>query len=126
VRILVVDDEENIRALCSDALGAEGHEVLAVEDGREALGLLQRERFDLVITDLGMAGMSGLELAREIKRILPRLPVVLFSGWAIEPDMETMTDAGIDRVLSKPCLIDDLLQVVGELAARGARPAGLH
>ena len=67
-------------------------------------------------TDLSMPGMSGLDLATELKRLHPDLPVVLLSGWAMQELEEKVKDAGIDYILGKPCLMEDMLRVVQQAA----------
>ncbi len=68
----------------------------------------------MMITDLSMSGMSGLELARRAKQIVPRLPIILLSGWAIQQDEEQIKQAGVDYVVSKPCSIDRLVDTIQE------------
>jgi CheY-like chemotaxis protein len=69
-----------------------------------------------VITDMSMPGMNGLELATEVKRQRPNLPVALLSGWAMQELEEKVKQAGIDYILVKPCLMENLLAVVQRAA----------
>ena len=80
--------------------------------GSDALAALSRRTFDLVITDLSMQEMSGLEVARGVKDRHPDLPVVLLSGWAVQQDSEEVRQSGVDLVLSKPCSMDRLFEAV--------------
>lgn len=117
-RILLVDDDATVRETNAEILGCGGHTVTAVASGSQALKRLQRERFDLVITDLSMPGMSGLELAEKIRSFDSELPVLLFSGWAIQEQEEKLAAVGIEHVLAKPCLMEDLLATVQRATRR--------
>lgn len=102
-RVLIVDDEpvlvEQLRAI----LNLDGHEVRACSSGDEAIAVLRNERFDVVITDLGMPGANGWDVAREAKERLPNVHVGLITGWAGElDDGETLRERGADFVIAKP------------------------
>jgi PAS domain S-box-containing protein len=99
LRVLTVDDEPEVLDLLRVMLMHAGHTVLSAAGGREALALFEREPVDLVITDLGMPGMTGLALALELRRHRP-VPIVLLTGWADELDRESTP--GVDVVLAKP------------------------
>ena len=111
-RILLVDDDDLVRDMLQTALSSAGHHVSASPDGAHALSAFARDRFDLVITDLSLPGMSGFDIARGVKRAGPDIPVVLLSGWAIQQDSQEVRAAGVDFVLGKPCTIDALLRTV--------------
>jgi signal transduction histidine kinase/DNA-binding response OmpR family regulator len=118
-RILLVEDDDNVRDMLEKAMLAAGHDVSTSNEGEKALSMLKQTRFDLVITDLSLPGMSGFDIARNVKTIDPHVPVVLLSGWAIQQDSSEARNAGIDYVLGKPCTIDALLGLV-QNALRGA------
>ena len=82
-KILVVDDEENIRLLYEDEFTEMGYEVLAVASGEEALELIQRERPDLVTLDIRMEGQDGIETLRMIKEIDREIPVILCTAYNV-------------------------------------------
>ncbi len=80
--ILIVDDEDDVRSMMADMVASQGHEVLQAGCGRDAISLLEGgEKVDLVLTDLGMPGMTGWEVARAIRSRWPLLPVALVTGW---------------------------------------------
>src|SRR5579883_1642186 len=79
-RVLLVDDEEAVRRASARVLGAEGFEVVQAGDGREALGQLERGQFDVVVSDVMMPNMSGLDLLRTIRQRDLELPVILLTG----------------------------------------------
>jgi len=80
-KILIVDDEPNIRLLYTAVLTEEGHEVVEAENGRQTLDALEREPFDLVILDIRLKAESGLDLLQEIVARHPQIPVILCSAY---------------------------------------------
>jgi DNA-binding NtrC family response regulator len=111
-RILVADDDAVIREGLRRILSAEGYEVEAVSNGRAALDRLDEENFKLLITDLKMPGMSGLEVLQAIRICQPELPVVLITGYAaIDNAVEAMKNGAIDY-LSKPFGNDEIISKV--------------
>jgi CheY-like chemotaxis protein len=115
-RLLIAEDEAPVRDTLVQILRTSGHDVVEAEDGPAALALLAERGADCLITDLGMPGMLGWEVAATAKALRPDLPVILLTGWG-----ETvMTEAGaesaaVDRVLSKPVRLADLLKAIREL-----------
>src|SRR4030095_7047220 len=97
-----------------------GHSVITAASGREALDLFQRENIDVVVSDLGMPGMTGLVLAEELKR-QRAVPVILLTGWADELD-PTQTPS-IDVVIAKPLTRDRLLAALARAVPARVRPA---
>ncbi|MGA7877567.1 MAG: response regulator [Desulfoferrobacter sp.] len=111
-RLLLIDDEENVLEIIKDMLLLEDYEVVAERDARRAQDLIRNERFDLVLTDLGMPVISGWEIAEEVKSRNHTTPVILFTGWGAQYEEESFTDRCVDCVLSKPLGIVDLLSAV--------------
>src|SRR2546425_2362859 len=113
-RILVVDDDAINQEICVEVLAPIGHEIHTAS-GSEALERINRERFDLVITDLSMPGVSGWTVAKHVKGASPSTRVMLLSGWSVQQDPEQIRAAGIDLVLSKPVQVNELAQAVQQL-----------
>jgi DNA-binding response OmpR family regulator len=109
VRILVIEDEARIQAFLARGLEAEGYTVVAAGDGREGLGLATQARWDLVVLDLLLPGLNGLQVLRELQREKPDLPVVILSA---RGDVQTKLrgfELGATDYVAKPFSIDELL-----------------
>jgi CheY-like chemotaxis protein/anti-anti-sigma regulatory factor len=111
-RILVVDDEENVRFTTAAILEQEGYEVEAAGDGAEALSMVPRGHFDLVLTDLRMDDMDGITLLHELQTRHPNLVTIVLTGYAsIESSIDALRQ-GVYDYLVKPCVVDDLKRTV--------------
>ena len=117
--ILVVDDSLAWLRLAREILTAGGYQAQTCQDPREALSLLEQnpERIDLVITDLQMPGLDGIELAAELLKINPALPVVLTSAVQVEMTSEKLQSLGIRDFLTKPWERDRLFSVLRQALA---------
>jgi CheY-like chemotaxis protein len=113
-KILVIEDEEDVRHLLSDVLATGGHEVETATSGSQGIEIFENKEFDLVFTDLGMPGMSGWEVAEKVKSINGRVAVILITGWNIELKETGMKDKWVDLVVHKPFGMDKVLNVVQE------------
>ncbi|MDH3394029.1 MAG: response regulator, partial [Desulfobulbaceae bacterium] len=113
-RILFVDDEETIVRLCKITLERLGCEVTALNSGIDALVLFKQDpqRFDLVITDQTMPGLTGAALSRQILAIRPELPIIMATGYSETIDEEQAKEIGIRELLMKPLDLNDLEQVI--------------
>ena len=111
-RILVVDDEELVREMLVHFLEGKGYQVLAAADGTRALEMFRRQRVDLVLSDVYMPGLSGLQLLIAIKELDPRVPVVLISGRGEVPTVVEALKAGAENFLTKPLDLELLERVV--------------
>ncbi|MBP8802505.1 MAG: sigma-54-dependent Fis family transcriptional regulator [Kiritimatiellae bacterium] len=111
-KILIVDDEARILLLLQSLLKANGYDVVTAKDGNSALDAVKSDTFDLVITDLRMSPMDGLELFKEIKKLQPDLPVILLTAYAsVETAIEALKNGAFDY-LSKPFKVDEMLDIV--------------
>jgi CheY-like chemotaxis protein len=113
-RILVIDDEEFIRSVLSRTLAQVHHQVTLAENGEKGIQLFKKEKFDMVLTDLGMPGMSGWEVCRAIKKISPHTPVGMITGWGAEMSRSKMEEHGLDFFISKPFDFNQILNVVAD------------
>ncbi len=109
MRILVIEDEARIQAFLARGLEAEGYTVVAAGDGREGLDLATKARWDLVVLDLLLPGLNGLQVLRELQRTKPDLPVVILSA---RGDVQTKLrgfELGATDYVAKPFSLDELL-----------------
>jgi len=131
--ILIVDDEKNIRDHLATYVGSLGHMVDTAADAQAALAKLNQANFDIVLTDVRMAGMNGLTLLREIRRQQPQVSVVLMTAYATVPQAIEAMRAGAFEYLMKPFAPDDVRLLINHLVdlqarrranAAPARPSG--
>jgi DNA-binding NtrC family response regulator len=101
-RVLIVDDEESLRVTLAANLELEGFEVIEAANAARALEILQREKVDLVLSDIRMPGQSGVELFLRLKETNPQLPVILMTAFTTESEVKQAIHSGIFTVLSKP------------------------
>jgi DNA-binding NtrC family response regulator len=116
--ILVVDDEERQREIYHDILQDEGYDAVTASSGESALRLLGQKRFDLVLTDMNMTGMTGIELLTEILRADPTVAVVLITGYPSIGSAIDATKRGVYQYLEKPVDRARLLEVVDDVFSR--------
>lgn len=111
-RILVVDDEPFVCDAVKMMLAFDGHDVVTANNGKEALGLFDKDKFDLVITDFAMPGMKGDELAAAVKARSPSQPVVMITAYAEMLQSARKSMPGVDFVVSKPFLLEHLREAI--------------
>jgi two-component system KDP operon response regulator KdpE len=122
-RILVVDDEPQITRVLRTALTAQGYLVRTAADGEAALDLFGDWPPDLVVTDLSMPNMGGIELCRRIRARSPDVPVIVLSVKGEERTKVDALDAGADDYVVKPFGVDELLARIRAALRRGRQPA---
>jgi CheY-like chemotaxis protein len=127
-RILVIDDEDGVRRAVRIVLERSSYRVREARSGLEALRLWHEEESDLVITDIHMPEMDGLEMIRQLHALSPHLPVIAVSGSGEMASRDLLKDAGLSgpiRTLDKPFKIIELLECVREaLHAAEGREGG--
>jgi DNA-binding NtrC family response regulator len=114
----LVDDEPGVRFALSEVLHDRGYRVVSVGSGREALAALDAMHVDVVVTDLSMPGMDGLELVSQIAARAPALPVILLTAHGSENLVRIASSRGACGCLSKPFDIDEIARVVDCALAR--------
>ncbi len=122
--ILLVDDEELVLSSLQRALKMSGYRVSALKDGREAVRAFEKspDEFDLVITDLTMPGMTGIELSRKILDIRPDIPVILCTGFNDAVDDQEARSLGIRELLLKPAGSTELKNAIRRVLEKGYSP----
>ncbi|MBI4734702.1 MAG: response regulator [candidate division NC10 bacterium] len=120
-RILVVDDDGEMRALLVDVLGGEGYDVIEAANGAEALIRLRADPFAAIVLDKNMPGLSGLDLLPGLRVICPETPVILITAFGdVATYMEAMEKGAYEYVF-KPFRMEELLRVVRRALPSGAR-----
>jgi PAS domain S-box-containing protein len=122
-RVVVVDDERDLAVMLARMLQGEGHEVRVCTRGAEALELIERERFDVLLTDVSMPDMDGWEVARRVKEVRPELPVAVVTGWGSQFEGMDLAARGVDFLLSKPFTVTAARALVAQALAQ---PATAH
>ena len=120
VRVLLVEDDDDNRELMAEVLATAGFEVVSAASGREGLRSLAERSVDVIVTDVGMPGMGGLELASAAKAVAPSVPIIVVTGWAEREDIASARQ--IDAILVKPVDPDVLAQAVSDVARARVRP----
>ncbi len=113
MNILGIDDQEVIRELLVNIITRMGHRITTTSSGQEALRLFRQESFDLVIAEAGLPDVSGWAIAEQVKRLTPRTPVIILSGWDALPESTGGTAPSADFVLTKPFKMEQLGKVIG-------------
>ncbi len=114
--VLVVDDNEVAQRLCKRVLEKAGFPVLIAADGLQAVDVALQRRPSMILMDVAMPGIDGLEAMRRIKSEVPTMPIVIASAHSMASDRERFLAAGADDVLSKPFRLADLVGIVEHLA----------
>jgi len=119
-RILVVDDEEMVRDSLEEILRLEGYDVQSVDSGESALNLLQGEQFELMLLDLKMTNMDGIDVIKAVTRISPELKVILLTGHgSLESAIDALRFGAHDYIL-KPASSNEILSSIARAIAKRA------
>jgi two-component system KDP operon response regulator KdpE len=107
--VLIVDDEPSLRRVLRASLSAGGFTVEEARSGEEALGIAQNQPFDLVLLDINMPGMGGVEACRRLRVLLPRAGIVMVTVHDLEDDQVQALEAGADDYVTKPFRLRELI-----------------
>jgi len=113
--VLVADDNEVAQRLCKRVLEKAGYAVLIAGDGLQAVDIALKQRPAMILMDVAMPGIDGLEAMKRIKTEVPGMPIVIASAHSMASDRERFLAAGADNVLSKPFRLADLVAIVQAL-----------
>ncbi|HEX2270121.1 MAG TPA: response regulator, partial [Pyrinomonadaceae bacterium] len=120
-RLLVVDDEDFVLELLREMFEGEDCDVQVATSGREAIEMFRENKFDAVCTDVGMPGMSGWELAREIREVDQQIPIAVITGWGEAVGSNEQKAAGVDWVIAKPFTADRIGELVRDIMVHRAQ-----
>src|SRR6187549_3258476 len=123
-KVLVVEDEKNIRDLVCLHLGVEGYECVPIADGKEAMLVASEKPFDLIILDLMLPNMDGVTICRAIRRLGPNrdAPILMLTARREEADKVMGLDSGADDYLTKPFGVRELIARAAALVRRARAP----
>jgi DNA-binding response OmpR family regulator len=124
-RLLLVEDDGDIGDSLGRVLGHEGHDVVRAGDGQSGLAQVMANRFDLVLLDLGLPDLDGLEVCRRVREVRPDQPILVLTARAQEIDTVVGLDAGADDYVTKPFRLAELLARTRALLRRTTRVAPL-
>ncbi len=125
-QILIVEDDEEMRSLLKEVLEEEGFETACARNGADALREIVKKPFDLIVTDIGMPGLTGLDILPEMKKLRPGASIIVMTSFANEEVYRRSLEKGASGYLEKPIHIKKLKALINELLStqegrRGAR-----
>jgi CheY-like chemotaxis protein len=120
ITVLVADDNEVAQRLCRRVLEKAGYTVLVAVDGLQAVEMAMSNRPAMILMDVAMPGIDGIEAMKRIKAEIPSQPIVIASAHSMASDRERFLAAGADDILSKPFRLADLVAIVAKLTANSA------
>src|SRR4030065_711772 len=123
-RILVVEDDEEMRSFLKDFIEAEGFEIDSASNGSDAFRILVRELFDLVITDIRMPGLTGLDILPGIRRLQPEAPIIVITAFGSEEVHRRALERGATAYLEKPLHFHELKTMIHEIISSRAKNRG--
>ncbi len=121
MKILGVDDSKDITDALEMTMDIIGHDFTASNSGKEAVGLIMKNSYDVVLLDFAMPGFSGLDVVRELESMtnVPDLNIILFTASAIEPsEIEQLTQKGIKGIIRKPIQVPELEKEINRILSK--------
>ena len=118
VRIMIIEDDEEMRSLLKDFFEEEGFETDSVSNGVDALQMFSKDHFDLVITDIRMPGLTGLDILPRIRRLKPETPVIVMTAYGSDDVRRRAFEKGATTYLEKPIQLSKLRSVIREMVSR--------
>ena len=113
--VLVVDDLRSIRLTLGGILEDEGHNVITVEDGYQAIEAVRKTHFDAIFMDIKMPGINGVQTFREVKKIDPEAAVIMMTAYSVEDLVKEAFEEGAYAIVYKPFDIDRIIAIIQEL-----------
>ncbi len=114
-RVLIIEDDEEMRSLLKDFFAEEGFETDSISNGFESLGILTQKIFDLVITDIRMPGLTGLDILPRIKKIQPEVAIVVITAFGTEEVRRKAFERGANAYLEKPIHFQELRGLIHDV-----------
>lgn len=123
-KILIVDDEREFTETLSKLLPRRGYEVATAPDGAQAIREVLRGGVEVVVLDLKMPGLDGMDTLREMKRLKPDLEIIILTGHLLKSSEQEGLRLGAFAYLTKPCSVTDLVKTIEAARARGGAGSG--
>lgn len=117
-KILVIDDEENMRKNLGQILGSKGYSVALAPSGAEGLKMFEKEPFDLVVTDVTMPELDGMAVLKKIKQANNKMPVIFITASDMNDVLKEAIQFGLDGFIEKPFNIESVFETVSEKLAK--------
>ena len=118
VRIMIIEDDEEMRSLMKDFFEEEGFETDSASNGVDGLRILSKDHFDLVITDIRMPGLTGLDILPRIRRLKPETPIIVITAYGSNDVRRRSLERGATTYLEKPIHLSKLRTVIREMVLR--------
>ncbi len=118
VRIMIIEDDEEMRSLLKEFFEEEGFETDSVSNGVDALKILSGDHVDLVITDIRMPGLSGLDILPAIRRLKPKTPIIVMTAYGSDDLRRRVFERGATIYLEKPIRLSQLKTLIREVSSR--------
>ena len=115
-RILIIEDDAEMRSLLKDVIEEEGYDVESVDKGTQAFRKAVNKSFAVIITDVRMPGLSGLEILAALKRLQPGTPIVVITAFGSEEVRRRALERGASAYLEKPIRMDELRSLIHQMA----------
>lgn len=116
--ILIVDDEIDLLETLGDIFESKGYNVTMVEDGNKAIELLRKKYFDIILMDLKMPGINGLDSFREVKNLHPSAAIIMMTAGSVREEIKEAMEAGVDAVVDKPFNVKKLVATIESILER--------
>jgi DNA-binding NtrC family response regulator len=116
-RILIIEDDQEMRSLLKEFLNEEGYETDSVDNGSEAYRRLVKEVFDLIITDIRMPGLTGLDILPGVRKLQPEAPIIVMTAFGSEEVYNKVFERGATAYLEKPIHLDHLRNLIEEMVS---------
>jgi len=121
-KILIIEDDEEMRSLLRDFVEEEGYEADTVGDGYEAFRKLVKEPFDLVVTDVRMPGLTGLDILPRIRKLQPGIPIIVITAFGSEEVYRRALERGATAYLEKPIHFQKLRELIHQMVFSSFNP----
>lgn len=118
LKVLLVEDEENLARLLKSAIGDNFHSFIVAKDGEEGKDLFLKINPDIVITDIEMPRLSGLDMSKELKKINPEIPIIILSAFSEKEKLFSAIDVGVTKYFLKPFDPDELLDYISSISSK--------